>query len=195
VHPHDLLDLADHPALALLNSTGMGGAVEMLADGAGLLAWLDHTGLVPAGEVPADVRADEAGLDAAAREAVDLREWLRAELPAWVGGRTPAGAAGRLNALLARAPGHAELLIAADGGLDTRQVRSWSSPAALLAVPATAVAELLMDPAPDLVRPCDGAGCTLWFYDRTKSHRRRWCSMAVCGNRAKAAAHRQRQTA
>jgi predicted RNA-binding Zn ribbon-like protein len=30
----------------------------------------------------------------------------------------------------------------------------------------------------------------LWFFDRTKSHRRRWCSMAVCGNRHKAARFR-----
>jgi len=34
----------------------------------------------------------------------------------------------------------------------------------------------------------------MWFYDRTKSHRRRWCSMALCGNRAKARAHRERQS-
>ena len=32
----------------------------------------------------------------------------------------------------------------------------------------------------------------LMFYDRSKSHARRWCSMAVCGNRAKATAHRVR---
>ena len=30
------------------------------------------------------------------------------------------------------------------------------------------------------------------FYDRSKSHARRWCSMAVCGNCAKATAHRAR---
>jgi hypothetical protein len=43
-----------------------------------------------------------------------------------------------------------------------------------------------------LIRACDGPACTLLFLDRTKSHARRWCSMAVCGNRAKAAAHRAR---
>ncbi|MGO9268383.1 MAG: CGNR zinc finger domain-containing protein [Candidatus Binataceae bacterium] len=32
------------------------------------------------------------------------------------------------------------------------------------------------------------------FLDRTKAHARRWCSMAVCGNRAKAA-HRSRRGA
>jgi predicted RNA-binding Zn ribbon-like protein len=32
----------------------------------------------------------------------------------------------------------------------------------------------------------------LHFYDTTKSGTRRWCSMAVCGNRAKAARHYER---
>jgi predicted RNA-binding Zn ribbon-like protein len=38
-----------------------------------------------------------------------------------------------------------------------------------------------------LVRKCEGTTCTLWFLDVSKAHARRWCSMAVCGNRAKAA--------
>ena len=40
----------------------------------------------------------------------------------------------------------------------------------------------------NLIRACEGHACTLMFVDHTKSHRRRWCSMAVCGNRAKQAA-------
>ena len=43
-----------------------------------------------------------------------------------------------------------------------------------------------------LVRNCEGLSCAMWFYDVSKGHARRWCSMAVCGNRAKAAAHRAR---
>src|ERR1700736_4994761 len=35
--------------------------------------------------------------------------------------------------------------------------------------------------------------CTLYFYDTTKNHRRRWCSVAACGNRHKVAAFRSRQ--
>jgi len=44
-----------------------------------------------------------------------------------------------------------------------------------------------------LTRKCEHPECTLWFYDRTKAHRRRWCSMALCGNRAKVARFRQQQ--
>jgi Conserved protein containing a Zn-ribbon-like motif, possibly RNA-binding len=38
----------------------------------------------------------------------------------------------------------------------------------------------------DYLRKCENPQCVLYFYDTTKNHRRRWCSMAVCGNRAKA---------
>ncbi|WP_394182449.1 CGNR zinc finger domain-containing protein [Marinomonas posidonica] len=43
------------------------------------------------------------------------------------------------------------------------------------------------------VRQCEADNCVLVFVDTTKSHRRRWCSMALCGNRAKVAAHRKKQ--
>jgi hypothetical protein len=39
---------------------------------------------------------------------------------------------------------------------------------------------------------CEAGNCSLWFLDVSKGHARRWCSMAICGNRAKAAAHRAR---
>jgi predicted RNA-binding Zn ribbon-like protein len=52
--------------------------------------------------------------------------------------------------------------------------------------------QLLMQEDLSLVRQCGGEDCTIIFLDRTKSHRRRWCSMAACGNRAKVAAFRAR---
>ena len=44
-----------------------------------------------------------------------------------------------------------------------------------------------------LHRCANTATCTPYFYDTTKNHRRRWCSVAVCGNRHKVAAFRERQ--
>jgi predicted RNA-binding Zn ribbon-like protein len=58
---------------------------------------------------------------------------------------------------------------------------------------AEAVATLLAKGDFSLVRKCESPDCTLWFHDRTKSHHRRWCSMALCGNRMKVAAFRARQ--
>jgi predicted RNA-binding Zn ribbon-like protein len=46
---------------------------------------------------------------------------------------------------------------------------------------------------PGRLRHCDNPACTMVFYDRGKNNRRRWCSMAVCGNRHKVACYRARK--
>jgi len=69
------------------------------------------------------------------------------------------------------------------------------SPASLLEPVAQALVQLLSNEDLQLVRECEAHDCTLVFHDLTKSHRRRWCSMAACGNRMKAAAHRARKNA
>ena len=42
------------------------------------------------------------------------------------------------------------------------------------------------------IRRCGSPRCVLLYYDTTKNRSRRWCDMAVCGNRAKATAHYKR---
>ena len=56
---------------------------------------------------------------------------------------------------------------------------------------ARSAAELLTSAEIDRVRECDGRGCGWLFRDTSKAGRRRWCSMAICGNRAKASRHRE----
>jgi predicted RNA-binding Zn ribbon-like protein len=76
--------------------------------------------------------------------------------------------------------------------LHVRVMRRWRSPEALLLPIGEALAAFVS--AEDLthVKACEGPRCTLLFADHTRGHRRRWCSTAVCGNRAKVAAHRAR---
>ena len=57
---------------------------------------------------------------------------------------------------------------------------------------ARAAATFLASADPARIRACGGTDCVLFFYDTTKSATRRWCSMAGCGNRMKAAAHYRR---
>lgn len=63
----------------------------------------------------------------------------------------------------------------------------------LLQPVAAALVQLLTEEDLKLVKQCEASDCVLLFHDQTKSHRRRWCSMAACGNRMKAAAHRARK--
>ena len=44
-----------------------------------------------------------------------------------------------------------------------------------------------------LRRCANTTSCVLYFYDTTKNHRRRWCSVEACGNRHKVAEFRKRQ--
>ncbi|MFF0199433.1 CGNR zinc finger domain-containing protein [Streptomyces sp. NPDC005017] len=47
----------------------------------------------------------------------------------------------------------------------------------------------LLATAPDRIRSCAHEACVLHFFDTSRNGTRRWCSMAVCGNRAKASRH------
>jgi predicted RNA-binding Zn ribbon-like protein len=115
---------------------------------------------------------------------------------------TPATAAtvAPLNELLARDRRFQRVEAAGrDAGdrrrLVLRRVQRWESPGELLQPLAEAAADLICHQDFRLIRSCGGSACTLVFLDRTKAHTRRWCSMAVYGNRAKAAAHRARRGA
>ena len=49
----------------------------------------------------------------------------------------------------------------------------------------TTAADLLTSPSRGLVRQCEDADCGWLFLDRSNARKRRWCSMADCGNRNK----------
>jgi predicted RNA-binding Zn ribbon-like protein len=63
----------------------------------------------------------------------------------------------------------------------------------LLAAIARSGAELISNGSVSRVRRCSNANCQLLFCDDSRTHRRRWCSMAHCGNRSKVAAFAKRQ--
>jgi predicted RNA-binding Zn ribbon-like protein len=200
--------LADHPALDLVNTRAFPGGkeVEWLADGRDLIAWLTAANL---GE-PAvlEAAASDIGvrrMDAVAAEARALREWLRAFVEKHAGRPLPRSAAGELgplNKLLSEdtAFRSIEAVRTARSAADTvsgslvwrRHRRDLPADAALLLPVADAIGDLLTAEDFTLVHQCEGTGCSLVFLDRTKNHARRWCSIAWCGNRAKAAAHRAR---
>jgi predicted RNA-binding Zn ribbon-like protein len=189
--------VGDHLALDFLNSTAApwGESIEWLGNGADLVDWLERARAIGP-EVAAHFRAEGDAfhaLDAVAEQARSLREWLRSFVDRHAGMPLHAKAVKELrplNRLLARDEAYRLVEAAAAHGLRWRQERRWTSPERLLQPIAAAVGDLVCDGDFRLVRTCEGPTCTLVFYDRTKAHARRWCSMAVCGNRAKAAAHR-----
>lgn len=189
----DAFFIGDHLALDFLNTVA-GDGTEWLADGADLVDWLKRAGAIDRAAAMRLRAGDRKRLDAAAARARSLRDWLRAFLTKHAGRRTAPqnflADLGPLNALLAEDDSHAAIVAAGDGRAHAARVRRWSSPDQLLQPIAASIADLICHEDLQLIRGCEGPTCTLMFLDRTKSHGRRWCSMAVCGNRAKAAAHR-----
>ena len=199
--PELIVGLADHPALEFVNSTAVPcrDTIELLSDGASYVRWLELAGLIDATDrSQITARFSTAELDEAAESAVELREWLRPVIATWAhGARGTVSDAivGRLSALLAVDERFFDVRKSRTGGVEIVDRRKWTDARQLLIPPAEAAAQLFALADRSLVRQCEGPACTLWFYDQTKSHRRRWCSMAVCGNRAKARAHRERHNA
>jgi predicted RNA-binding Zn ribbon-like protein len=190
--------VGEHLALDFLNTTATPGGVriEWLGDGNDLVDWLEQAGAI---EAAAAARVGESGsgpLDEVAGRAREFREWLRGFVTARLGKplRTTAAALAPLNRLLAGDNSFQRVEAAGDRRrLSLRKVYRWESPGELVQPIAEAAADLICHQDFRLIRSCAGSACTLLFLDRTKAHARRWCSMAVCGNRAKAAAHRARR--
>ncbi|MCP2335201.1 CGNR zinc finger domain-containing protein [Actinomadura rupiterrae] len=65
-------------------------------------------------------------------------------------------------------------------------------PQARLAVEMVLAWAALEQELPGRLRPCANQECRLFLLDRSRANRARWCSMAVCGNRAKARRHYER---
>jgi predicted RNA-binding Zn ribbon-like protein len=76
--------------------------------------------------------------------------------------------------------------------LALKTMRRWGSPESLLAPIGEVLATLSTQEDFAYVKACEAHNCTRLFADHTRGHTRRWCSMEICGNRAKQAAHRNR---
>jgi predicted RNA-binding Zn ribbon-like protein len=98
------------------------------------------------------------------------------------------GALKRVNDALAGALGRLRLGPGGDGW-------TWTGPLDLDRVlwpVARAAAHLLTSPDRALVRECGASDCAWLFLDRSRNGTRRWCDMAVCGNREKARRFQER---
>ncbi len=130
--------------------------------------------------------------------ALRLRSAICKALAARVGSAPlPQESIAPINAVLRLTEGYDQLV---PGDADGRQWRldyivrqqrvEW-----LLAAMARSAAELLAEGPRAPIRKCAGPACALYFYDTSRTGRRRWCSMAVCGNRNKVAAFARRAAA
>jgi predicted RNA-binding Zn ribbon-like protein len=173
--PHDL-DLV----IDFVNTLDIDEATDELATPAALAAWLSERRLM--------ARAAGPPSDADLRDAIDLREALRALMLANNGDDTDSRAGDELE----RAARRADLGVhfADDGAvrLEPRDIGVAGALARLL-VP---IAQARSDGAWARVKACRADDCQWAFYDRSRNRSGVWCDMAVCGNRTKVRTYRTR---
>ena len=97
-----------------------------------------------------------------------------------------------INAHLKKQSGFTEIE-KSENGFEKRFRFDLSEPSKLLQPVAESAADFLCYGNFEFLRKCESAACVLFFYDTTKNHKRRWCSMKACGNQAKAAAFYKRK--
>jgi predicted RNA-binding Zn ribbon-like protein len=178
--------VGDHPALNFINTLHMVGSdlTDTWQSDEDVAAWVVREGLRDT--LPSTTWPDGALL----RKARNLREIALKAVEARKAKKTlPLD---ELNGFLKHSVSHRVLSAKSRINLNFNRVYRQKTVEQYLAPVAEAVAELLSHADFDLVRHCEGGQCVLWFYDRTKAHRRRWCSPQLCGNRAKVEAFRAR---
>jgi len=181
----EALFVANHSALDFINTTyrAEGQEREVLSSDATVVAWLQAAGLL------------EPAFDGAPKGLAKLARELRGAASRLV--REP----GRMDpedlALVDRIREQGRPLVQLEPEPDSGRLREVrrrrdDGRASLLEPVASALASLLTEGDLQRVRSCEAHDCTLVFEDTTRSGRRRWCSMALCGNRMKVAAFRSR---
>jgi predicted RNA-binding Zn ribbon-like protein len=197
VSGYSFLWVANQPALDFVNTELLqaGERVDLLQDFEAVVHWLGGARLL-AGETPASALAhfqqarDRTKLVDEARE---MRGALRQLIEQRIAGKRASTALlNQINAYLELDAGHARLTTTSSGVV-RRFERQLRAPRQLLQPLASAAAELLCDIEPARIKPCANHACILYFLDTSKNQTRRWCSMELCGNRTKVAAHYRRR--
>jgi len=161
-----------------------------------LIAFLESAQIITAergGELLALNRSDRQSAESLLRKAQRLASALRMAFGALLHRkRITSEWVEPVNDILRVTEGHDELVsgdrdwkiefVAREGGLE------W-----LLAAVARSAAETIAEGPHARLRLCANPRCGLFFYDTSRTRRRRWCSMTVCGNRSKVAAFARRQ--
>ena len=145
--------------------------------------WLAERGLIHT----EGVRAGEPDL----QRVREVRTALREIADAVVEARAPEPRSLDVVNETIRARAVTELVVGPDGiGIGHRHVGDPIDDA--LARIAEPLIQELAGGNPERIRICGNDECRWVFYDESRAGRRRWCDMASCGNRAKAARYRAR---
>jgi predicted RNA-binding Zn ribbon-like protein len=163
-----------------VNTADLEDRTDALSDPSGLADWMREAGLAAA----------EADFDEADRvRVIEFREALRLLLLSHNGAELDTGTVRTLES--AARDAHVQVTFAPDGAARLEPALGGANGVLgrLLAIIARAEAEGTWP----RLKACPSDTCMWAFYDRSRNRSRTWCTMSVCGNRAKARSYRARQ--
>jgi len=169
-----------------------GRTVDLLEGPDDLVRWLVEAGVV-AREAEGLAGGEDLRSQRYFERALEFREVLHGMVGTIVEGEpVRQDALDAVNAVLRARPGYAQVGRTPEG-FDVRFEAQGEDPLRALAPIAESAADLLVEGDLSLLKKCENPECVLHFYDTSKNHTRRWCSMSGCGNRMKAQAYYQRR--
>ena len=195
--PHiPFLFVGNQPCLDFINTQFVlnGQPVDLLATFSDLVTWLMQVDLMREKEATKIERqwGRQAEGIQPLEQARAFRVTLREMVKRVAAGRpAPPAAVEAINEMLRYRIGYPQLT--RRSGKFERGYQAESQDAnQLLGLLAEAASNLLCRCDFSLIKKCQNPACVLFFYDTTKNHARHWCSMTICGNRSKVAAHYRR---
>jgi predicted RNA-binding Zn ribbon-like protein len=166
------------------------------------LAWEELIGFLEANEIVSPERGaklltltqtDPQSAERLLNRAVRLRSALRQIFTAIIRGQQIEREWVKpINEILRVTEGHDEVIWSGEAWRIEFIARE-EAPEWLLAAIARSGAELLAEGPNARLRFCANPTCSLIFYDASRTHQRRWCTMSLCGNRSKVAAFARRK--
>jgi predicted RNA-binding Zn ribbon-like protein len=188
--------IGNYLCLDFINTQVMEGGqpLDLLGGFNDLISWLAQANVLDASKAE-EIIGEWAGSSEAERVfglALDFRADLRQMVERIIKGKAVSQSVIiQINDLLRHQFGYA-ILKRIKGGFEKRLQSDFKEPIHLLWPVAESACDLLCYADHSLIKKCESEACVLIFYDTTKNHSRRWCSMSACGNRMKAAAHYRR---
>jgi predicted RNA-binding Zn ribbon-like protein len=191
------LFVGNHACLDFINTSivSEGEPVDLLAAFPNLIAWVTQAKLLTGEDAQTLERqgTQETAAVSVLEQVRGFRKTLREMVERMAAGRpVPLAAVAAINEHLRHRTGFSQ--VSGKGRHFEKVFREASQDGnRLLTVLAEQAGDLLTACDLALIKKCQNPACVLYFYDTTKNHARHWCSMSLCGNRSKVAAHYRRQ--
>lgn len=188
--------VGNHRCLDFINTQIIenGRPVDLIGDFSDLVDWLAEAGVLDLAQARAALR--RWGSNSQGEHTLEMarkfREVLRDTVERIANGKLfGQSAIDEINYLLRNQVGYTQLVRVKEGV--KRQFHlELNEPIQLITPIAESAGDLLCHSDFSLIKKCENPNCVLYFYDASKNHTRRWCSMNTCGNRIKVAAHYRR---